>query len=97
MPPFPGSNPGAPASTCQRKTIERLFISETGMPPAQWLRFACLPHAISQLTSRKKIGTVAFDLGYDFPSSSSSMFRKTLGSSPSSFLQRTIGRPRPGT
>ena len=85
------------AAHASRKTIERLFISETGMPPAQWLRYARLLHAISQLASGKKIGTVAFDLGYDSPSAFSHMFRTTLGSTPSRFLQRTTGRPRSGT
>ncbi|MEM7058304.1 MAG: helix-turn-helix transcriptional regulator [Pseudomonadota bacterium] len=76
----------APAS---RKTIERLFIAETGMPPSRWLRHARILHAVSLLASGQKVTSVAFDMGYESPSAFSYMFRKTLGVSPSEF----IGRP----
>jgi AraC-like DNA-binding protein/quercetin dioxygenase-like cupin family protein len=68
-----------------RKTIERLFIAETGMAPSRWLRQACILHAISQLAAGKKISSVAFDLGYESPSAFTYMFRSALGMSPRSF------------
>ena len=82
------------AANASRKTVERLFIAETGMPPSQWLRYARLLRAISQLAAGEKIGTVAADLGYDSPSAFTYMFRTTLGSSPSSFVRGAIGRSR---
>jgi len=72
----------APAS---RKTIERLFASETGMPPSRWLRHARLLHAISRLAAGEKVSSVALDMGYASSSAFSYMFRRTLGCSPSDF------------
>lgn len=75
---------GASAS---RKTIERLFIAETGMPPSRWLRHARILQAISQLAAGKKISSVAFDLGYESPSAFTYMFRSATGLSPRAFRQ----------
>ena len=72
----------APAS---RKTIERLFVTETGMPPSRWLRHARILHAISRLAAGEKVSSVAFDMGYASSSAFSYMFRRTLGRSPSEF------------
>lgn len=72
----------APAS---RKTIERLFAAETGMPPSRWLRHARILHAISRLAAGEKVSSVAFDMGYASSSAFSYMFRRTLGRNPSEF------------
>ncbi|MEQ9257815.1 MAG: AraC family transcriptional regulator [Roseovarius sp.] len=72
-----------------RKTIERLFVSETGMPPSRWLRHVRLLHAVSQLAAGKKVSTVAFDMGYESASAFSYMFRRLLGVSPSQFCSDT--------
>ncbi len=74
---------GAPAS---RKTVERIFISETGMPPSRWLRHARIMHAISLLAAGQKVTTVALEMGYVSSSAFSYMFRQTLGESPTEFL-----------
>ncbi|WP_421853177.1 AraC family transcriptional regulator [Oricola sp.] len=76
---------GAPAS---RKTIERLFVSETGMPPSRWLRHARIFHAVSLLAAGHKVTAVAFDMGYESSSAFSYMFRQTLGVSPSGFVAK---------
>lgn len=80
------------AAAASRKTIERLFILETGMPPSRWLRQARLFHAISQLASGEKISSVALGLGYSSPSAFSHMFRTTIGINPRQFC-RGINRP----
>ena len=72
----------APAS---RKTIERLFVTETGMPPARWLRHARVLHAISRLAAGEKVSSVAFDMGYASSSAFSYTFRRILGRSPTDF------------
>ncbi|MEM7123199.1 MAG: helix-turn-helix transcriptional regulator [Pseudomonadota bacterium] len=72
----------APAS---RKTIERLFAAETGMPPSMWLRHARILHAISKIAAGEKISSVAFDMGYASSSAFSYMFRRAIGRSPSDF------------
>ena len=73
---------GAAAS---RKTIERLFISETGMPPSRWLRHARILHAVSKLAAGEKVSSVALDMGYGSSSAFSYMFRRAIGLSPSDF------------
>lgn len=73
---------GASAS---RKTIERLFITETGMAPLRWLRQVRILHAVSQLAAGKKISSVALDLGYQSPSAFTYMFRNATGMSPRDF------------
>ena len=71
-----------------RKTVERLFISETGLTPSRWLRHARILHAISRLAAGVKIGTVALDMGYTSASAFSAMFRRTIGQLPSEFRPR---------
>lgn len=68
-----------------RKTIERVFIAETGMTPSRWLRQVRILHAISRLAAGEKVCIVAQDMGYASPSAFSYMFRRTIGSSPSVF------------
>jgi len=69
-----------------RKTVERIFIAETGMPPSRWLRHARVLHAISLLAAGWKITSVAMEMGYGSSSAFSYMFRQTIGTSPSAFL-----------
>ncbi|TWC76280.1 AraC family transcriptional regulator [Rhizobium sp. SJZ105] len=72
-------------AAASRKTIERLFIAETGMPPSRWLRQARILHAVSRLAAGEKVSSVAFSLGYESSSAFAYMFRSTLGMSPSDF------------
>jgi len=74
-------------AAASRKTIERLFITETGMPPSRWLRHARILHAISHLSAGEKVSSVAFDMGYESSSAFSYMFRRILGVSPSAFCR----------
>ncbi len=82
-------------AAASRKTIERLFITETGVPPSRWLRHVRIFHAISQLAAGEKVSSVALNLGYESSSAFSYMFRRTLGVSPSGFrreagIRRTL-------
>lgn len=70
-----------------RKTIERLFLEETGLLPSQWLRQARLIKAVAELAQGCSVSSVALDLGYSTPSSFTYMFRKALGVPPSQFLR----------
>lgn len=78
-----------------RKTIERLFVSETGMTPSRWLRHVRILHAISQLATGEKVSSVAFNMGYKSSSAFSYMFRRTLGTSPSDFCREADIRRTP--
>jgi AraC-like DNA-binding protein/mannose-6-phosphate isomerase-like protein (cupin superfamily) len=70
-----------------RKTVERLFLEETGLLPSQWLRQARLIKAVSELAKGRSVSSVAVDLGYATPSSFTYMFRQALGVPPSKFLR----------
>ena len=72
-------------AAASRKTIERLFVAETGMPPSRWLRHIRVLHAISRLSAGEKISSVAFSLGYESSSAFSYMFRRTIGLRPRDF------------
>lgn len=76
-------------AAASRKTIERLFIVETGMPPSRWLRQARILHAVSRLAAGEKVSSVAFSLGYDSSTAFAYMFRRTLGMRPSDFSRTT--------
>jgi AraC-like DNA-binding protein len=68
------------------KTIQRLFVKETGMTFGQWRQQARLLRALELLASREKIISVALALGYDSPSAFATMFRKQFGQTPSQFF-----------
>src|SRR6266542_165658 len=65
-----------------RRTIERIFLSETNMSLGRWrqqLRLAC---SLRLLATGEKITRVAFETGYSTPSAFIAMFRKALGTTP---------------
>ncbi|WEK42010.1 MAG: helix-turn-helix transcriptional regulator [Candidatus Sphingomonas colombiensis] len=73
----------ADALAMNRRRFTRLFRRETGMSFAEWRQQACLSVALPKLAAGEPITTIALDLGYDGPSSFSTMFKRTLGVSPS--------------
>lgn len=68
------------------KTIQRLFVKETGMTFGQWRQQARLLRALELLATGQKVIDVALALGYDSPSAFASMFRKQFGQTPSQFF-----------
>lgn len=68
------------------KTIQRLFLKETGMTFGQWRQQARLLRALELLAAGEKIIDVAMALGYDSPSAFSTMFRKQFDRTPSQFF-----------
>ena len=76
-------------AAASRKTIERLFVAETGLPPSRWLRHVRILHAVSLLAAGAKVSSVSFDMGYESASAFSYMFRRTIGISPSNFVQKS--------
>lgn len=76
-----GSSAGASA-----RTLQRLFLAETGLTFEKWRQRARLARAVELLSDGKKVTTVAFDVGYDSPSAFIAMFRRELGSTPRRYL-----------
>ena len=68
------------------KTIQRLFMRETGMTFGKWRQQARLLHALEQLARGDKVVSVALALGYDSPSAFASMFKRQVAVSPSAFF-----------
>ena len=69
------------------KTIQRLFLRETGMTFGQWRTQARLLLALERLAAGDKVLNVAIDLGYESPSAFATMFKKQFGIAPSQFFK----------
>lgn len=68
------------------KTIQRLFVKETGLTFGQWRQQARLLRALELLAAGEKVIDVALALGYDSPSAFATMFRRQFGQTPSQFF-----------
>ena len=66
-----------------RRTFTRSFRQETGMAFAMWRQQIRLMTALSMLGEGKSITTIAYDVGYENPSSFTAMFHRVLGVPPS--------------
>ena len=71
------------------KTIQRLFLKETGMTFGQWRQQARLMRALELLASGEKVIDVALALGYESPSAFATMFRRQFDQTPSQFFNET--------
>lgn len=76
---------------CQRagaskRTIERLFRTETRMTFGKWRQQFRLMHALRLLAEGNKVTHVALDSGYATTSAFISMFKKSLGTTPSRYF-----------
>ena len=71
------------------RTIARLFVSETGLSFGDWRRRLCLIQAVERLVGGEPVTSVALEMGYESPSAFIAMFRRTLGSSPTAYLNRS--------
>ncbi|WP_211346586.1 AraC family transcriptional regulator [Panacagrimonas perspica] len=68
------------------KTIQRLFVKETGMTFGQWRQQARLLRALELLATGERVIDVAMALGYESPSAFATMFRKQFDQTPSQFF-----------
>jgi len=71
------------------RTLARLFHREMGMSFGEWLRRMRLLLSLPRLAAGASVLEVALEHGYDSPSAFTAMFRRTLGMSPTAYLQRT--------
>jgi AraC-like DNA-binding protein/quercetin dioxygenase-like cupin family protein len=70
-----------------KRTIERLFRAETRMTFGKWRQQLRLMHALRLLAEGNKITQIALDSGYSTTSAFTSMFRKSLGTTPSRYFR----------
>jgi AraC-like DNA-binding protein len=68
------------------RTIQRLFLSETGFSFGQWRRQARLLAALEMLARGERIVDIALAVGYSSPTAFSTMFRRQFGAPPSSYF-----------
>lgn len=73
------------AGGCTR-TLERLFLKETGLTFAQWRRQLRLLDALIRLSRGEPVTSVALDTGYESPSAFIDMFRRVMGRTPGQYL-----------
>jgi AraC-like DNA-binding protein len=87
------ADPGDPATLTKlckhcgasKRTIQRLFLSETKMTFAKWRQQLRLLHALQLLGAGEKVTTAALESGYASTSAFISMFRKQLGTTPKQY------------
>lgn len=70
-----------------RRTMERLYRSETAMSLGQWLRRQKLLHALRRLAAGDSVNTVALELGYNSASAFIAMFQRELGQTPKRYFE----------
>lgn len=79
------------AQLCKRtgagkRSVERLFQKEIGMTFGRWRQQLRLMQGMRLLAQSAKVTHAALESGYSTPSSFTSMFRKALGVTPSSYF-----------
>lgn len=70
-----------------KRTIQRIFLSETKMSFVRWRQQLRLLHALQAMASGEKVSSAALDVGYSSPSAFTSMFRKQLGITPIAYFR----------
>ncbi len=71
------------------RTFYRRFVAGTGMTFNRWRQQACVLVAMSRLSLGDSVTRIALDMGYENPSSFSTMFKKTMGVAPSLYGNRS--------
>lgn len=77
-----------------KRTAERLFQKEVGMTLGKWRQQLRLMRAMQLLAHGAKVTHAALEAGYSTPSAFISMFRKTLGTTPTNYFRRPPEIPR---
>ncbi len=76
-----------------KRTIERLFLSETRMSLGQWRQQLRLVRSLPLLAAGEKISHVALECGYSTPSAFIAMFRRALGTTPRQYFASAESTP----
>src|ERR1700730_305471 len=70
-----------------KRSVERLFQQEIGMTFGKWRQQLRLMQGMRLLAEGAKVTNAALESGYGTPSAFTSMFRKALGITPSSYFR----------
>jgi AraC-like DNA-binding protein len=82
-------------SGASKRTVERLFQKDVGLSFGKWRQQLRLMQALRLLAEGTKVTFAAVEAGYSTPSAFISMFRKALGTTPTSYFRPTAGSKRP--
>lgn len=69
------------------RTVERLFMAETGMTFHRWREQMRVLRSLTLLANGRAVKSVALELGFANPSTFITMFRKTMGVTPGAYLK----------
>lgn len=69
-----------------RRTLTRRFREEVGTSFSMWRQQVRLQEALVRLEMGQPITTIALDVGYECPTSFSTVFRQTFGAPPSRYI-----------
>lgn len=75
------------AAGASGRTLQRLFLVETGLTFEKWRQRARLVKAVELLSEGRSVTSVALEVGYDSPSAFIAMFRRELGATPRRYLR----------
>ncbi|HXT87451.1 MAG TPA: helix-turn-helix transcriptional regulator [Verrucomicrobiae bacterium] len=75
-----------------KRTIERLFLKETGISLGKWHQQSRLVQALQLMAKEEKISTAAAGAGYSTPSAFISAFRNALGTTPGKYFRQRPAR-----
>lgn len=76
----------APQTGASQRTLERLFLKETGMTCGRWRQQCRLLNAITKLASGTSVTEVGLAMGYQSTSAFIAMFRAALGVTPGKYF-----------
>jgi AraC-like DNA-binding protein len=87
------ADPGAPAGFAQRardagaslRTLQRLFLAQTGLSLEAWRSRARMQQAVAGLARGCSVTDTALDAGYQSPSAFIAAFKRTFGVTPSRY------------
>lgn len=69
-----------------RRTLTRRFREEVGTSFSMWRQQVRLQEALVRLEMGQPVTTIALDVGYECPTSFSTVFRQTFGTPPSRYM-----------
>ena len=70
------------------RTLQRLFLKETGLPLETWRGRARLQQAVVSLSANSSVTQAALDAGYQSPSAFIAAFRRAFGVTPARYRAR---------
>jgi len=69
------------------KTLNRLILKDLGVTFILWKQYLAIKISLIQISERKSLTNIAYDLGYQSPSNFCRMFKNITGQNPSFFNQ----------